>query len=67
MRGMQTDNNVFIRLSTLSTLKEERIRFGSRDLQFGILKEISFASKVTFASQIFVSNLDLQSQFQKFQ
>lgn len=29
---MQTDNNVLIRLSTFSTLKDEIIFFGSRDL-----------------------------------
>lgn len=45
--GMQTDNNVFIRLSTLSALKEEIILFGPRDRC--ILKidsrGVSFASK----------------------
>ena len=54
MRGMQTDNNVFIRFSTLSALKEEIILFGSRDLlhyQKPTLKEVSFNSKVPCASQ----------------
>lgn len=53
MRGMQTDNSVFIRLSTLSPLKEEIILFGPRDRC--ILKidsrGVSFASKFPCSSQ----------------